>query len=98
MQTVAVSFRTYKPACPVTPPTGTDTQRIFVVNIKRKTATIDNILVTDHKGRIFYTTSTLAATLGYSLKQMKKLELSRLMPMPFSHLHDAWLKVRMCDD
>jgi hypothetical protein len=68
---------------------GTDTQRIFVINIRRRNTMSDALMVTDHKGRI-----TFAVSLGYSVKQMKKMDLNKLMPQPFSELHAAWLKAR----
>ena len=72
---------------------GTDTQRIFVINIRRRNTMLDALMVTDHKGRITFATTSLAVSLGYSVKQMKKMDLNKLMPQPFSELHTAWLKV-----
>jgi len=73
---------------------GTDTQRIFVINIRRRSTMSDALMVTDHKGRITFATTALATALGYSVKQMKKMDLNKLMPQPFSELHAAWLKAR----
>jgi PAS domain-containing protein len=73
---------------------GTDTQRIFVINIRRRNTMSDALMVTDHKGRITFATTSLAVSLGYSVKQMKKMDLNKLMPQPFSELHAAWLKAR----
>ena len=74
---------------------GTDTQRIFVINIRRRSTMSDALMVTDHKGRITFATTSLAVSLGYSVKQMKKMDLNKLMPQPFSELHAAWLKARL---
>jgi PAS domain S-box-containing protein len=73
---------------------GTDTQRMFVINIRRRNTMSDALMVTDHKGRITFATTSLAVSLGCSVKQMKKMDLNKLMPQPFSELHAAWLKAR----
>lgn len=73
---------------------GTDSQRLFVVNMRRRNSASANLMVTDHKGRIEYVTTALAAMLGYSVKHLRKMEIAKLMPQPFNRLHDHWLKVR----
>lgn len=72
---------------------GTDTQRLFLVNIRRKNNAASNLMVTDPKGRIEYCTSGVGAMLGYSAKHLRKMEIDRLMPQPFNRLHQHWMKV-----
>lgn len=50
---------------------GTDSQRIFVVHVKRVRNDQNNMMVTDHKGRIMYMNTDLASALGYTPKQVR---------------------------
>ncbi|GLI64845.1 hypothetical protein VaNZ11_008226 [Volvox africanus] len=71
---------------------GTDSQRIFVVHIKRVRNDQTNMMVTDHKGRIMYMNTDLATALGYTPKQAVKMDISQLMSPPYSQLHYKYMK------
>ncbi|GLC33063.1 hypothetical protein PLESTB_000374500 [Pleodorina starrii] len=71
---------------------GTDSQRIFVVHIKRVRNDQTNMMVTDHKGRIMYMNTDLASALGYTPKQAVKMDISQLMSHPYSQLHYKYMK------
>ncbi len=71
---------------------GTDSQRIFVVHIKRMRNDQNNMMVTDHKGRIMYMNTDLASALGYTPKQAVKMDISNFMSPPYSMLHYKWMK------
>lgn len=73
---------------------GTDTQRILVLTLRRKDKSNGMLMVTDGHGDISYATTPLASMLGYSVKQMKKMDVMRLMSQPFSQLHSQLLRVR----
>ncbi|KAG2450719.1 hypothetical protein HYH02_004557 [Chlamydomonas schloesseri] len=71
---------------------GTDSQRIFVVHVKRVRNDQNNMMVTDHKGRIMYMNTDLASALGYTPKQAVKMDISQLMSHPYSMLHYKYMK------
>ncbi|GFR48517.1 hypothetical protein Agub_g10412 [Astrephomene gubernaculifera] len=71
---------------------GTDSQRIFVVHVKRVRNDQSNMMVTDHKGRIMYMNTDLASALGYTPKQAVKMDISQFMSHPYSMLHYKYMK------
>jgi hypothetical protein len=73
---------------------GTDTQRLFVANLRKRDEGDDYVLVADRKGRIVYVTNQLAQLLGHPVKQMVKMEFCKFMAQPFQQLHTKWMRVR----
>ena len=73
--------------------TGTDTQRLFVANLKKRDEGDDYVIVADHKGRVVYVTNLLAQLLGYPVKEMIKMEFCKFMAQPFQQLHTKWMRV-----
>ncbi|WIA17635.1 hypothetical protein OEZ85_014441 [Tetradesmus obliquus] len=73
---------------------GTDAQRLLVSTIRKTAgaAASEHLMVTDHKGRICYVTSALAALLGSSPKALLRTDFARLMAQPFMQLHAKWMK------
>jgi PAS domain-containing protein len=63
-----------------------------VVKIRRSASMPQHLLVTDHRGNITYTTASTAELLGYSVKQLLRMDVTRLLPLPFSLLHHKWMK------
>ena len=74
-------------------PPGTDQNRVFVLHIHRIEETDENLLVMDERGNITFATIDLALTLGYTLKQLLKLNLSQLLPPPINAMHERYLVV-----
>lgn len=71
---------------------GTENQRLLIMQIRKIHKGEDNMMVTDQKGRVVFINSGLRNLLDYRVKQTKKLDLSKLMPPPFSVLHQRWMK------
>jgi hypothetical protein len=53
-----------------------------------------NFLVADYRGQISFATSGIAKILGYSPRDMLRLNISALVEAPFSYMHAKWLAVR----
>lgn len=67
---------------------------MFVALIRKSNSNAtQHLMVTDHKGRIMYITSKLAAVLGSTPKGMLRTEFSKQMAQPFMQLHSKWMKV-----
>lgn len=64
-----------------------------MVKIRRTATAPLHLLVTDQRGNISYTTAATAELLGYSVKQLLRMDLAKLLPLPFSLLHHKWMKV-----
>lgn len=73
---------------------GTDSQRLFVVNMRKAEGGADHLMVVDGRGRVQYATSHLADLLGTTPKAMVKQEFCKFMAQPFQQLHTRWMKVR----
>ena len=54
-------------------------------------------MVTDHKGRILYITSKLAAILGGTAQSLQQQDINKYMAQPFMQLHGKWIKVGWCE-
>ena len=60
--------------------------------MKRPHPVINNMMVVDAKGRIMYMNNDLCIMLGLTPKQAAKMDLSKIMPPPYSQLHYRWMK------
>ena len=76
-----------------TSPPGTDTQRIFVMNVARTDGLSNMLLVSDPYANIVFSTWDVSAMLGYPFKKFNQLKLDALMPPPYNAMHGKWLKV-----
>lgn len=70
---------------------GTEQTRLFVMHCERTVEVDENLLVVNEKGDISFATVDLAVTLGYSLKQLTRMNLSQLLPQPVASMHANWL-------
>jgi transcriptional regulator of aromatic amino acid metabolism len=72
---------------------GSEGQRLLVA---RMTPTEEGrlMLAVDHKGRISYANTGLAALLGFKLAALRARDFAALLPTPYNVLHGKWLKVR----
>lgn len=50
------------------------------------------MMVTDYRGRIMYMNSDLQSMLGYTAKEVARMDMSHLMSVPYSMLHHRWMK------
>ena len=71
---------------------GSESQRILVVVMKRLGET-RLLLAADHKGRLVYANTGVAAMLGYKLAALRTREFCSLLPPPYSIMHAKFNKV-----
>jgi PAS domain-containing protein len=72
---------------------GSDSQRVVVV-VMRRLEEARLMLATDHKGRLVYANTGLAAMLGYKLAALRTREFSTLLPAPYCAMHTKFIKVK----
>lgn len=74
---------------------GSDDQPILISNMRCITDT-HAVMVTDGRGRIEFTTSQMAAMVGYNVKTLTEgMNITMLMAPPYSQLHTSYLKVML---
>ncbi|KAI8467685.1 MAG: hypothetical protein J3K34DRAFT_523567 [Monoraphidium minutum] len=70
---------------------GTVCETILVLNIQAATLA-GAMMAVDNKGRIVYATTQLGVMLGYSARQVAAMELSAIIPPPYSQMHAGFMK------
>ena len=71
---------------------GTDSQRIFVMNVHRTDEQEGTCVVVDHTGRVHFATPDFANMVGYPAKKLPTMKLEQLLPQPFAAMHHKWLR------
>jgi len=71
---------------------GTDTQRIFVMNMARTDGKDEGLIVSDSSGALQFITHDVATMLGYTVKKAMTLRLDALIPAPYNLMHSKWIK------
>ncbi|KAF5832011.1 hypothetical protein DUNSADRAFT_12252 [Dunaliella salina] len=71
---------------------GTQTERIFVWNVKRNDKNDEMTMVCDTHGTITFATWDMAALLGMSTRKLVGTKLDTLLPPPYNSMHAKWLQ------
>lgn len=73
---------------------GTETTRIIAVDLRLTDEAKAMIFTVTSTGKIIYSNAQVALKLGYGDKDMRKVDVQDLMPLPYSLMHAHWLKGR----
>ncbi|KAF5830858.1 hypothetical protein DUNSADRAFT_13938 [Dunaliella salina] len=71
---------------------GTQTERIFVWNVKRTDRNDEMTMVCDTHGTITFATWDVAALLGTNTRKLVGTKLDTLLPPPYNSMHAKWLQ------